>query len=337
MTEFENRNSNRSYPFSSDAPTDSSDGIPLPSDVFVDAIVYPPHEVEWVCLSSLDFSSGRVVLSDSSGSEYEGTESGGTVELFLNGRRVGTVLCGHGMERERFAGRRMRFVAGDVRLSAACVVPVVLGCVTSISSGGGTVYGGIVGVEGAGRLTSSIVAEAGPSGPENVLRFDVRAKRRSKEDFGDDSSPVLRTLAVFVLPGSVLDADRENSSSALLSAGNLDRDDVCYHAHLEDQASMVYDTCSENVPIECVVPVSQKEMKSFELSGCSVYLHSYDLLNYRNPVKVETVQGEFAMNSPKIGSGSSESEADEEVQKLAYSQIGSGNGVRIEIPGSEAT
>lgn len=332
MTEFENRNSYRWYPFSSFAQPIDSNKVEFPSDVFVDAIFYPVNADGGVELDEVDFSEGRVSVkcSDLSAS---GVFSDGKFELYLDdGRHFGTIVSGAGFARERASGRKMSF--SGVSFAPCCVVPVSMDCVTSVSVYGTDVKadGKSLFLGGSGRLKSSVSHDVVDGATVSTFRFDVMLKKDIVQV--EQKRPKLKTLVVVEHGKTVFDVTEIDKTSVLITAGKLTREDVCYQAHLEDPVSKVVDTCPAEDEIECNPDSLPSKSSKHNVSGCSVSIVAYDLVNYRNPVKISTVGGEFETNLPEMRGEMSYSDASDEVQKLVGSPIGTGNGVKIEIPGA---
>lgn len=329
MTEFENSNAYRWYPFSGDSEPVDSDGIALATDVFVDAIMYPIGSVDEVVLSSFDGTTGEVVAS-AGGRTFSGMFSDGVCELYAeSGRHFGTVVGGPGLGRELAAGRKRTF---SLRFASACVVPVVVDCVTSLSvyGSGDMVDSRIASLLGSGRLYTRAAAEKVGVEYVDTIRFDMSQKRESASS---SDGTKLKTLVVAAKGRTVFDLTGLSSSSVLVTAGGLTREDVCYQAHLEDVVSKVVDACAPE-EIDCSPGEIESKSDRHEASGCSVSIVAYDLVNYRNPVKISTVGGEFDPNVPQMSAEMSEDEAQDEIQRLVVSPLGTGNGIRIEIPGA---
>lgn len=338
MAEFENRNSNRNYPFDSRTIVEDDDGVELSTDVFVDAIFYPVNQSSPVRLVEADFSSGKVVVA--SDERCSGTISGNRVEIYTEaGKHFGTIVLGTGIDREMASGRKRTF--DNLMFSSACVVPVKINCVTRVyTSSGVAVDSRIVRMRGVGRLETAAGRELVDGELVDTLRFNVRSPRGGGDMPPSDSRPKLTTLVIVEKSGSVFSATKIGDDSALVRAKALTREDVCYQAHLEDSVSSVYDTCAPSSggpdpglscnPCDLPPPTGDR----FEITGCAVSLVASDLLNYRNPVKITTIGGSFSVDSPRISGSVSKDEAEEEASRLIYSQIGVGNGIRIEIPGA---
>lgn len=338
MAEFENRNSNRNYPFDSRTIVEDDDGVELATDVFVDAIFYPVNQSSPVRLVEADFSSGKVVVV--SDERCSGTISGNRVEIYTEaGKHFGTIVLGAGIDRETASGRKRTF--DNLLFSSTCVVPVKMNCVTRVyTSSGVAVDSRIVRMRGVGRLETVAGRELVDGELVDTLKFNVRSRRGGGDMPPSDSRPKLTTLVIVEKSGSVFSATRIGDDSALVRAKALTREDVCYQAHLEDSVSSVYDTCAPSSegpdpdlscnPCDLPPPAGDR----FEITGCAVSLVASDLLNYRNPVKITTIGGSFSVDSPRISGSVSKDEAEKEASRLIYSQIGVGNGIRIEIPGA---
>ena len=333
-TQWENGNSYRSYPLSSSSSRAlGKDGSELPCDVLADAALYPYAPAEGAFLVSIDMSTGEVVAS-AGGREMRGIESDGLAELrYAGGRRCGTVVFGPGLARERAAGRRWEFGGGGIPFSASCIFPVPPVGVTSISISGKSVEGPLASIVGSGRLSVSIGSETVDGRAEDTIRFDV-SRKSSGGGSAEDDGPKIREIVVAARGDTIFDVSRDGPSSALVTAGPLTREDVCYQAHLSDAVSLVHDTCADPYAIECGPSSVPRRDSSVRISGCAVSIQAYDLLNYRNPVRISTVGGSFEMNSPRMSESMSSGEAADELEKLVRSQLGYGNGIRIEIPGA---
>ena len=341
MVEFENRNSNRNYPFDSRTIVEDDDGVEFATDVFVDAIFYPVNQSSPVRLVEADFSSGKVVVA--SDERCSGTIAGNRAEIYTEaGKHFGTIVLGAGIDREMASGRKRTF--DNLLFSSACVVPVKMNCVTRVyTSSGVAVDSRIVRMHGVGRLETVAGRELVDGELVDTLKFNVRSPRGGGDTPPSDSRPKLTTLVIVEKSESVFNATKIGDDSALIRAKALTREDVCYQAHLEDSVSSVYDTCAPSPSpggsdpgLSCnpCEPPSPPLGDRFEITGCAVSLVASDLLNYRNPVKITTIGGSFSVDSPRISGSVSKDEAEEEASRLIYSQIGVGNGIRIEIPGA---
>ena len=146
FAEFENENALRSYPFAEGCVPGDND---IPAGVFVDAAIYPVNPSGTVHLSSIS-EDGVFGISDDTGVIMEGVASGRTVEFTDNsglGRHVGTLVASSAEALAEFAGRGSlrEFSSDNAAFSSACVFPVVVDGVTSVSIGESGKTSGAVG------------------------------------------------------------------------------------------------------------------------------------------------------------------------------------------------
>lgn len=247
FAEFENENALRSYPFAEGCVPGDND---IPAGVFVDAAIYPVNPSGTVYLSSIS-EDGVFGISDDTGVIMEGVASGRTVEFTDNsglGRHVGTLVASSAEALAEFAGRGSlrEFSSENAAFSSACVFPVVVDGVTSVSIGESGKTSGAVGFsngDGEDVRVSSGTLEDG----RKTLRFDVLPRPGVKE-----SGSIRRIICVVdgqtpfrIEKQKYLDINGIEHviyNSIKLSLANLDRDTVCSSVHRENHFEMA-DTC----------------------------------------------------------------------------------------------
>ena len=327
--EHGNLNSYRNYPFSETAVLRDTNGVSIPSDVFTDAVLHPVvDDALPMRLSLVDHAAGSVEISYGahSMSGYEDQDTG-AVELFDElGRHAGSLVCGPGWGREKASMRRMEFE--EAWFSSLVCCPVVHTGVVSISDENRTwrtTRRDIV-FEGDGFITPVLTeTEIGPE-----LRFDAQYTPPPS------GKRLVNQVVVAVIGDTLFSAAALGGGNVELAMPPLDREDICWQAHKEDAVATVADACAGDGEEECEVPEIQSKFEEFEVcpsdSG-DVSLFSDDAINYKNPIKVESVQGSSSNPRSNIVSGMSFEEIVSEGSKSLGAQIMSGNGIRISIPG----
>ena len=236
FAEFENENALRSYPFAEGCVPGDND---IPAGVFVDAAIYPVNPSGTVYLSSIS-EDGVFGISDDTGVIMEGVASGRTVEFTDNsglGRHVGTIVASSAEALAEFAGRGSlrEFSSENAAFSSACVFPVVVDGVTSVSIGESGKASGAVGFsigDGEDIRVSSGTLEDG----RKTLRFDVLPRPGVKE------SGSIRRIICVVDGQTPFRIMKLSPNTVKLSLANLDRDGVCSSIHRENHLEMA-DTC----------------------------------------------------------------------------------------------
>lgn len=236
FAEFENENALRSYPFAEGCVPGDND---IPAGVFVDAAIYPVNPSGTVYLSSIS-EDGVFGISDDTGVIMEGVASGRTVEFTDNsglGRHVGTLVASSAEALAEFAGRGSlrEFSSKNAAFSSACVFPVVVDGVTSVSIGESGKTSGAVGFsngDGEDIRISSGTLEDG----RKTLRFDVLPRPGVKE------SGSIRRIICVVDGQTPFRIMKLSPNTVKLSIANLDRDGVCSSIHRENNLEMA-DTC----------------------------------------------------------------------------------------------
>lgn len=344
--EFEDINCGRRYPFSESSTMEDTDGATFPDDVFVDAVLYPLNPSGPLRMSAFDPARG-IVISDGSSEIAEGPLSAGmdTVNVFQGGRLAGRLVAGPGFDREVLSMRPRRF-DGTAEFSPASECPVSFGGVTSVSfpSSGLSVSGwGQLVLAGKGRL-------AAMSSRRSDGEYDVFFNVDDPSDDGTDGDgdTYVREIHVVTSGKTLLRADPEGTNGAYLWLVNpdfspsgdekagIDRDDVCSRAHMRDEVQVVRDTCvSEGGSCNPETPLEDMG-EHFVIRGDGVWLYTYDLSDYLNPIRIEHVRGPSSRMqpvAPPAGRSRSVEEFDEEVMKLVAPPLQDGFGVEISIPG----
>ena len=339
----ENENRYRSYPFSeSSVPVDDT-GVPLGSDVFVDAFVCLSGVSGSVMLTRLDFQDGVVELSDGSGviAVGEAEPASGEILLYQGARYAGCLSCGDGYEREMLSGRSMSFGKTAV-LCPSCVVSIPAAKVMSVSVPLVSVSADAPTVELRGTAGGRLVARAS-KGRDGVfdMWFDVLPRT---DESVDDTDTGIRKIIAASEAGSLFTVDEGDlpGSSAYVSIPTMTREDVCARAHLSDDIMQVSDTCFEEDATgggtsgngcnpEELPDTGPSEV---EMSGCAVDFMAYDLPDYPNPLKFSVVFGMKSFSGlGNVGVGASVEDVVEAASKASTSSAAHGNGIEISIPG----
>ena len=251
--EFENENALRSYPFAAGCvPPPLGADAEIPPGVFVDAALYPVNPSGTLYLSSIS-ENGTYSISDSAGVVMTGVASGATVELYDTSefsRHVGTLVASSAETLSEFSGRGVRreYSESETSFASACVFPVVVDGVVSVSvSGSGKVAGRVGFSNGPSddvRVSSGVAADG-----RKTLRFDVIPRISVPDDASirriicvvDGQTP----FRIFRNPGMY--------NSVVLTLDTIDREIVCSEAHRENMLEM-FDSCGCDGPCRPEMP-----------------------------------------------------------------------------------
>ena len=238
FAEFENENALRSYPFAEGCVPTGEEDSEIPSDVFVDAAIYPVNPSGAVYLSGIS-ETGVFSISDGTGVIMEGTANGRNVEFYdLSGlgRHVGTLVASSAEALSEFAGRgsRREYSQENAAFAAGCVFPVVIDGVTSMSVMESVKTAGVVAFSNS--KSDDIRVSSTTKDGLKTLRFDVLPRPGSK-----DSGSIRRIICV-VDGQTPFRIDRISYNTIRLYLLNMDRDGVCASVRRENHFEMA-DTC----------------------------------------------------------------------------------------------
>lgn len=238
FTEFENENALRSYPFAEGCVPPDGEGADIPSDVFVDAAIYPVNPVGVVYLSEIS-ETGVFRISDDTGVIMEGSADGSLVELYDVsglGRHVGTLVASSAEALSEFSGRgsRREYSSENTAFASSCVFPVVVDGVTSISVSESGKTAGAVGFSN-GSSDTIRVSSAIKDG-HKTLRFDILPRP------GTPEGGSIRRIICVVDGQTPFRISKLSYNTILLTLEGVNRDTVCAAAHRENQFEMA-DTC----------------------------------------------------------------------------------------------
>ena len=319
--EFENENSLRSYPFASGCNSlkyDSTRGIP--SNVFVDAALYPINSYGGIYLSSVS-QDGVFNISDSTGVIMSGRAAGNLVEMFDASdfsRHTGTLVAYSEGVLEEFAGRGVErvYTAEETLFSSSCVFPVTVDGVTSIEVGNtGSITGS---VEFTNSTSADVRVSSGTlENGKSTIRFDVLPRLVAQND-----TSIKRIICV--VDGKTpfrISRDDGMYNTIMLQLDGIDKEAVCSAAHRENSFEMV-DTCSDGGQCEPEIPGEEVQIPdSYQLvevfippdetgvdggipEGCdnAFFLVSPNISGYANPISITLVDGAVSpkTNDPEI-------------------------------------
>ena len=268
---YENENRYRNYPFSETSSMEDGNGIVLPSDVFIDAIVYAVNVKGVVRMSRLDFAERVVEISDDSGmigigklelgkgrvqlyDSLQGSDYFGCQRTTGYGYAVGVIVCGPGFDRELSTGVVHEYGEKSAVFAPSAVCPIAYSGVTSIDVRGEIetrliclkkhtpesvfLKNKVLGLFGDGRLVARTVVED----KKTYLWFDVLQNYSStkgldiyvdKDDqtYKKDKKVGLSKLVIAVPCESPFRVSDIGNADYLVTLGTADREDVCYQAN----------------------------------------------------------------------------------------------------------
>ena len=344
--QWESTNAWLRHPFSESASFISTTGVELPNDAIVDAFVFPTFDAgPWwdgiepspPKLVKADFGNGILEFSFNGG-VLVGTmsEKGSARVVDENGADCGVVVKGPGWDGLSLSSVSMDF--DGVELSSSAFCPVSVPGVSSFANEDRSVKTTCTNVEfvGDGVIKPIVERSPGNSPGDWRLRFDVYRKSESEPG-------VVRQLIVACVgrtPFDIADMEEmEDGNAVFLSMPSVDRDDVCWNAHREDDASIVVDTCEPETSAECpptIPPVRNRTITicPSEVTGAIEIVPGDTSDGYKNPIRISIVPGKPNLSGVRRVPGIS----NEELIELAGRAMGPadtyGNGIMISIPGT---
>ena len=320
FAEYENENSLRSYPFAAGCIPPSDSGMQIPEHVFIDAAIYPINPAGVVYLSGIS-DSGIFSISDDTGVVMTGVAHGNVVEfhdLSEMSRHVGTLVASSESALEELANRGVarEYSASNTAFAAACVFPVVLDGVISISINGSRKASGISSFTNdkhdAIRVSSENVGDGA-----TTLRFDVLPRPGIKEEGSirriicvvDGQTPLRIFRMAYNVIGVYLEgADVDSICSAVHRENHFEMSDTC---DCDDPPCKSGDIPSQDILPEhyhleeiFIPPDSVPDGAEFGPNGGisegaqnAFYLVAPNFVGSRNPVSITLEDG---MVSPKV-------------------------------------
>lgn len=313
--EFENENALRSYPFAAGCvPPPSGSDAEIPPGVFVDAALYPVNPSGNLYLSSIA-EDGTYSVSDSAGVVMKGVASGSSVELYdLSefSRHVGTLLASSEDALSEFSGRGVlrEYSEDETAFASACVFPVVVDGITSVSVSGSERVAGHIGFSNGPsddiRVSSGIAADG-----RMTLRFDVLPRISVP-----DNASIRRIICV--VDGQTPFRISRNPvmyNSVILTLDTIDREIVCSEVHRENMLEMSDSCgcggpCKPDMPHRDEIPYTYQIIEVFippdangshggipEGADNAFYLVVPNLSGYPNPLSITLEDG---VVSPKV-------------------------------------
>ena len=149
--QWRNKNEYRSYPMADNSSFTTQLGDRIPEEIFVDALITPIDPVGTVYVSSIDFTSNSLEVSDSEGVIATASLQAGEYELTLTdsyGRNLGVIIVSPTFYE---LGGSLQFRSHALSFAPAAVVPQSQNCVRAFRLPNGEIVTGdvvFVGIDG---------------------------------------------------------------------------------------------------------------------------------------------------------------------------------------------
>lgn len=331
--EHENENALRNYPFAESSVMEDTNGMPLSSDIFIDAVLHPiVNEPNAVKLDSIDFARGGVVTVSCGERIMSGKAKQDDTILNLydsHGRRAGTIGLGDGWKREYETYSIRQF--SDMLFCSAVSCPVLYDGVEGfvLPSGEETTRKNVI-LRGDSCLLPII--DSTISGV--TLSFDAVFDQVDEEQGENKNKSVIRQIIFATIGRSVFSLYSESDSTILVTTPPFDREDVCWQAHREDSVTTIVDTCKNQEKCRRI----EIEPKRYQYEVCpsdigSISILSYDLPGFKNPLKIDTVQGMTVVPTYDNSENKTIDDVFNLGLKLSERPAVVGRGIEISIPG----
>ena len=256
--EFENENALRSYPFAAGCMPTGDEESEIGAGVFVDAALYPVNPTGRLYLSEVS-DKGVFSISDDTGVIMTGSPSGSCVEFFdLSGldRHVGTLVAASEEVLSEFSGRGVarEYTVDNTAFASACVMPVVIDGVTSLSVAESSKVTGVAGFSN-GPSDDVRVSSMERDDGRRTLRFDVLPRPKIRND-----ASIRRIICVVdgQTPFRISKTDYGYNIVMVKLGLGVNKEVVCAAAHRENQYEMA-DTCDcAPPPLPAEDPIPEK-------------------------------------------------------------------------------
>lgn len=338
LTEFENENSLRNYPFAEFCRPVDEDGAEIGTGIFIDAVLYPINSSGSIYLSGLS-KDGVVSISDDTGvimtaSLVADSDHLEFYEVSGLKRHVGTLLSPSAESLAAFVngGLARSFTATATTFSASCVFPLVVDGITSLAVGETGTVDQSISFENAASDTIRVSTGTRKDGRQ-TLRFDVIPPVKPS---------VLTSIQhiICVVDGKTPFRIRrfpENGNTVELYFNGIGKEEVCADAHKED-AYQQANTCpcqdsSDSSSSPRVIPETYQATVvdiPFKADG-AFYLVVPNSLGYANPLSITLTDGETVPKltgvTTTVSGGSASINADQ------FSDNVTSKGAIIQVPG----
>lgn len=210
--EFYNENAERNYPFEDSVTLTSTEDFTLPSNLFIDAMIYALDIVGVPYLAKIDMAEKLVTIADTATSTPLATGAIGdsdTITLYDGyGRQMGILTLGAGRPALQ-NGRIYEFEPTATRFSATCWFPLAQTGVQGFMLEDGTLITGDVMFEGRGgmEIHSYYLSTEWYTG-RNILRFSAvgainTINETTKQDCIGEGPPI-KCIRLITTKGSKL-------------------------------------------------------------------------------------------------------------------------------------
>jgi len=292
LTEYENQNQRRHYPFVDNATMKDDDGMALPADFLVDAHLYPLDPIGGVYIAKIEGGT-TIQFADTATRKVfgeavytQGTPTAEVVETGAYGRQVGLLVFGPGVA-DIIRGRGQRtFQPEATTLTPTAYTPIKQVGVRGVRLANGTLITGDISFEGRdGVLITSRI-----DGGKHILRFDVLGVPPNMEDCGED--PLICTVVVERVPGSCFVTSKYDDYTLALTANGLTLDDICAAGKARRRPSDM-DPCAEPGPPPVPTPPGDATTHRFEI--CDMRVGTFmvvtpSTIGNRNPIVVSPLE-----------------------------------------------
>jgi len=299
--EYYNENSLRNYPFEDQASLASTTAYVMPSNLFVDAMIYPMDTDGIPFISKIDMATNVITIADSVTQESIMTGSIGisdTVVLYdIYGRQLGMLVFGAGRTGLQ-SGRVYEFESEATRFATSCWFAVSQVGVQGFMLADGTLMTGEVTFEGRnGIVIDSYYLSTGWFSGRNILRFSVigainTIDEVTKVDCLAGCVPI-KAIRLITTKGSRLSASAYDTSTLAIFSSGFDLKTVCPAKNIATPTNI--DPADICIPPDPPGPEPIQPDPSVVISDTtltvpdgrlSIVTPSSPLLDYSNPVQL---------------------------------------------------
>ena len=322
LSEYENQNSHRRYPFEDNATLLDGDGNVLSNDFIIDASLYPIDLPNNLYLSMIDQLAQVLYFADTVTGQVYGTASYSNQSAWFVAynrvaapvfdttypdRQVGVVVFGPGLAELVLGGQQRTFSPNATTFSPVAVTPMrQRGVRGFVLEDGSLIHADVVFVPGPGVNISSNYVVGQP-----IVRFDIVGTPATPEEECTDLPPVIQKIQVYRAPCSAFVITKLDAYVLALTPNQFDQEDVCeavrgnqlpdVSGHLPLEPHTGDDPCgSSPLPWTPSCGPSQDEEFDISLGPCMLLITTPSAAGMANPIRLDPVDQDWATTTPRI-------------------------------------
>ena len=286
---YRNQHEHRNYPFADNATLRATNGVQLPSDFLVDALLYPIDLTNDLYVSSINFSDRQITLADSVTQAVHGiatwTDSDTTAYVYednVYARMVGILVLGAG-RLDQSVGGTLSFTPATASFTPTAIYALNQPGVRGITLSTGGLFTGAIKLEGRnGVSVRTYIDDDG----RHIVTFNITGIPEPLADCFECG--LVRCIRIENPTGSYLIA-AQCASNALCITTPFELSDVCPPSNISIPSERV-DPCVTPTPCSEIAPTSSDEEFSICPTNGRLYILTPSTADYDNPLRADATE-----------------------------------------------